>query len=102
MRYYLISDNIDTKTGLRLVGIDGTYASTEQEFSAALDKVLADNSIGILLVTEKLSTMCEDILFDIKTNRKTPLLTIIPDSNGTGREKDSITKYVTEAIGIKI
>lgn len=31
MKMYLISDNVDTATGLRLAGIDGVVAHTEDE-----------------------------------------------------------------------
>ena len=31
-----------------------------------------------------------------------PLLVEIPDRHGTGRRKDFITSYITEAIGLKL
>lgn len=99
---YLISDNIDTYTGLRLSGIDGVVVHKKDELRQALDKVLADKEIGILLITEKLSGEFPDIINDLKLNRKQPLLVEIPDRHGTGRKADFITSYVNEAIGIKI
>lgn len=102
MKYYLISDNVDTLTGMRLVGIEGTLAHTEPELEDALDLVLARKDIGILLLTEKLSGMCQQKILDIKLHRRTPLITIIPDRHGSGRAKDSITSYVQEAIGLKL
>ena len=38
----------------------------------------------------------------LKLNRSRPLIVEIPDRHGNGRAKDSITRYVREAIGIKI
>lgn len=102
MRIFLISDNIDTYTGLRLSGIDGVVVHKKDELKEALDRVLADKNIGILLITEKLSGEFPDIINDLKLNRKQPLLVEIPDRHGTGRKADFITSYVNEAIGIKL
>ena len=53
-------------------------------------------------MTEKLVSLCPDIVYDLKLNRKMPLIVEIPDRHGNGRTKDSITKYVQEAIGVKL
>ena len=52
MKMYLISDNIDTLTGMRLAGVEGVVVHEMQEVKEALDKVLADKEIGIVLLTE--------------------------------------------------
>ena len=52
MKMYLISDNIDTWTGMRLAGVEGAVVHEKQELKAEIDKVLADQEIGILLLTE--------------------------------------------------
>ncbi|MGN0481753.1 MAG: V-type ATP synthase subunit F [Lachnospiraceae bacterium] len=102
MKMFLISDNIDTYTGLRLSGIDGVVVHKRDELGKALDNVLARSDIGILLITEKLAGEFPDIINDLKLNRKQPLLVEIPDRHGTGRKADFITSYVNEAIGIKL
>ncbi len=102
MKMYLISDNIDTYTGMRLAGIEGVVVHQKEELKTQLDKVLADKSIGVLLITEKLSGQFPDIINDIKLHRKQPLLVEIPDRHGTGRRADFITSYVNEAIGLKL
>lgn len=102
MRYYLISDNIDTLTGMRLVGIEGTIISEEKELSNKLDEVLSDKSIAVLLLTESINNMCKERLFDIKLKNKQPLIVVIPDRHGNGRAGDSITSYVKDAIGLTI
>ena len=50
MKMYLISDNIDTWTGMRLAGVDGAVVHERDELKRELDKVLADKSIGIILL----------------------------------------------------
>ena len=77
MKYYLISDNVDTQMGMRLAGIEG-------------------------VVTETLVSKCPDLVYDLKLHRSRPLIVEIPDRHGNGRTADSITRYVREAIGVKL
>ena len=41
MRMFLISDNVDTLTGMRLAGIEGVVVHEKQEIKQALDEVLS-------------------------------------------------------------
>ncbi|WFR57487.1 V-type ATP synthase subunit F [Anaerocolumna sp. AGMB13025] len=102
MRMYLISDNVDTYTGMRLAGVNGVVIHSREHLKQQLDFVLGDKTIGVVLITEKLSAEFPDIINDVKLNRKLPLIVEIPDRHGTGRKPDFITSYVNEAIGIKI
>ena len=102
MKMYLISDNIDTLTGMRLAGVEGVVVHEMQELREQLEKVLQDKSIGIVLLTEKFGREFPDILDEFRLDRKIPLLIEIPDRHGTGRKKDFITSYITEAIGLKL
>ncbi|WP_099469792.1 V-type ATP synthase subunit F [Konateibacter massiliensis] len=102
MKIYLISDNIDTYTGMRLAGVEGAVVHERNELKEELEKVLADKSVGIILLTEKFGREFPDIIDDVKLNRKLPLIVEIPDRHGTGRKPDFITAYVNEAIGLKL
>lgn len=102
MKMYLISDNVDTLTGMRLAGVEGAIAHTPEEITIQLDKVTADKEIGLLMITEKLSRVLPDYIKDIKLNRTRPIIVEIPDRHGTGRTPDFITQYVKEAIGLKL
>ena len=101
MRYFVISDNTDTHVGLRLAGIEGVIARSREEALAALDQAFADPTIGILLVTESLAEQCADKLAPRKMEGRTPLVVEIPDRHDV-RAQDSITKYIREAIGVKL
>jgi len=101
MRYFVISDNTDTQVGLRLAGVEGVVARTREEGLAAIDTALSDPTIGILLVTESLAEQCAGKLAPLKVDGRTPLVVEIPDRDG-GRKKDAITRYVREAIGVKL
>ena len=99
---YLISDNVDTYTGMRLAGVEGCVVHERQELKEALERTIADRQIGIILLTEKFGREFPDIIDDVKLNRKLPLIVEIPDRHRTGRQPILITDYVNEAIGIKL
>jgi len=101
MKMFCISDNVDTRIGLRLVGIDGAVVHTDEELREQLDKVAADREIGILLIMEKLAKQFPDTIKKLKLSTA-PLVVEIPDRHGTGRSKDFLTAYVREAIGVKL
>lgn len=102
MKMFLISDNIDTRTGLRLAGVDGVVVKGREEALSALEKAMADKSIGIILITEILVELIPEVISDIKLNRSRPLIVEIPDRHGTRRQPDYIMGSVNEAIGIKL
>lgn len=102
MRMFLISDNMDTKTGMRLAGIEGIIAHKRDEVLKALNEAINDPDIGIVLITQRLMDMVHDEVMNIKLNYDSPLIVEIPDRHGTGKPADEITKYVREAIGLKI
>jgi V/A-type H+-transporting ATPase subunit F len=102
MKIFLISDNTDTRTGMRLVGVDGVLVHEKDELNTALNNVINDRDIGILLINEKLARQFPDIIDDIKLTRKLPLIVEIPDRHGFGRDTDFISEYIREAIGVKL
>ena len=102
MKMYLISDNIDTYTGMRLVGVDGVVVHKKEELQAALSQVLADKEIGIVLLTEKFGRDFPEVVNQLKLEYKKPLFVEIPDRHGTCRKPNFITDYVNEAIGLKL
>lgn len=99
---YLISDNIDTYTGMRLAGVDGVVVHEKAQLKKELDRVMSDKEIGIVLLTEKFGREYKELIDEVKLNRKLPLIIEIPDRHGTGRKPDFITSYVNEAIGLKL
>lgn len=102
MRYFVICNNKDTLTGLRMAGIEGVLASSREQTTQALRTAAADKTIGVLLINEKLAALCPEQIYDLKLNAQTPLVVEIPDRHRTGRSPDSITSYIRDAIGIKL
>ena len=52
MKMYLISDNVDTLTGMRLAGVEGCVVHERQELKEALERTLEKPQVGIILLTE--------------------------------------------------
>lgn len=102
MQFFLISDNMDTCIGMRMAGIDGVVVHERAETEAALLDAAKREDIGIVLMTEKLVKLCMPLVDDLKLNRSRPLIVEIPDRHGNGRIKDTIARYVHDAIGIRI
>ncbi len=102
MKFFLISDNIDTQMGMRLAGVDGVVVHTEEEIKNALDEAVKDKEVGIVLMTKKTIDLCSCQVYDIKLSKARPLIVEIPDRHATSKISDTISKYVREAVGIKL
>lgn len=101
MKMYVICDNNDTLTGMRLAGVEGEKAETKEAFEAAADRIIHDKSVGILMITEGFGRQYPEIVNTLKMNNE-PLVIEIPDRHGTGRKANFITSYINEAIGVKL
>lgn len=102
MKTYLISDNIDTLTGMRLAGVEGEVVHTADEATEVFERVLKNKDIGIIMVTEEITRVVPDLVTDIAINQSIPLLVEIPDRHGTKRSPTYLTDWINESIGIKI
>jgi len=99
---FLICDNMDTKTGMRLAGVEGVLVHGQQEVRDALASAMQDKDIGIILINESLVELVQPEIYNIKLNFQTPLVVEIPGRHGSNRTGDAITRHVREAIGLKI
>lgn len=102
MQFFVISDNIDTRMGMRLAGIEGVVVHSADEVMHALEQAAQDETIGIVLMTDKLVSLCRDEVMQFKLTRKRPLVVEIPDRHNNSNITDAIDRYVREAVGIKI
>ena len=98
MKMYLISDNIDTQIGMRLVGIDGCVAHDSETITAEIKKAVNDPELGILIFT----AMVKEYLNHLKITLHTPLIIEIPDRHGSRDIANSINNMVQESIGLKL
>ncbi|OGO77510.1 MAG: ATP synthase subunit F [Clostridiales bacterium GWB2_37_7] len=102
MKFFAISDNVDTITGLRLAGIKGILVHEKAEVIQALEKAVEDVNVGIIIMTELLAEMVQEEVKEIRLDATKPIITVIPDRHGERRRPDYITNYIKESIGLKI
>lgn len=100
MRFFLFSNDEDTLVGMRLAGIEGRYVTEREELISSLEEKTACSDIGIVLINSSLASIAEKEIIAFKKNSRV-LIVEIPDKNSTAAS-DSITRYVRDAIGLKI
>lgn len=102
MQFYLISDNSDTLVGMRLAGVEGVIVHESEQVKKALLEAMDDKNIAVILMTEKLVKLQEEFVYDLKLNRKQPLIVEIPDRHATSNITETIARYIESAIGLKL
>lgn len=98
----MLSDNVDTQIGMRMAGIEGVVLHEEKELRAKLHALMQEDDIAVILITATLVNLIRDTIYDLKLKVRQPLIIEIPDRHGNGRTKDTITKYVRDAIGVNL
>lgn len=102
MKAFLVSDNHDSLVGMRLAGIQGCLVHNSDEAFTAIDEALKMKDLAILAITEKAAEFAPDIIQQLRERGELPLVVEIPDRFGTKRGPDFLTRYVQEAIGVKM
>ena len=102
MKFYLISDNVDTQIGMHLAGIDGVVVHEENEVRDALSRAMDMPDVAVILMTERLVQLCPELVYDLKLNRKQPLIVEIPDRHASSGISETISEYLQSAVGIKL
>lgn len=102
MKFYLLSDNIDTQMGMRLAGIEGVVVHERHEVLEELERVMHMEDIAIVLMTTKLIETCPEVISELKLKQKKTLIVEIPDRHGSAKIGETIDRYVSEAIGVKL
>ena len=102
MKGFVISDNHDTLVLLKLAGIDGVSVHGREETLKAFKEALAMEDLGILLMTEIAAEAIPEKVKETRASAVLPLLIEIPDRHGTRRGKDFLSRYIRDAIGVKL
>ena len=102
MKFYLISDNMDTLIGMRMVGVEGIVVHEKEEVLSSLQWAMNQKDIAIVMITLPLAQMVQDVLNHLKMKVRTPLIVEIP----TRRSNEDVTKMLDEcvasAVGMKL
>jgi V/A-type H+-transporting ATPase subunit F len=103
MKGFLVSDNHDSVVLLRLAGIPGVVAHGSEETAAAVEDVLARRpDVGVIVLTERAAATVPALVKALRERDEPPLLVEIPDRHGSLRGADFLTRYIREAIGVRI
>lgn len=102
MEIVVIGDE-DTRTGFKLSGVTRTYPG--EEIKTHLMEMLQDDSIGIIMITERYAEENKEVLNRARKDKKrlTPVIVEIPDSTGPiTRETDPLQELIRRALGAQI
>ena len=66
MKFFLLSDNIDTQMGMRLAGIEGIVIHERDEVLRELNQAMKRSDIAVILMTTKLIQTCPEIISELK------------------------------------
>ena len=94
MKFFLLSDNIDTQMGMRLAGIEGIVIHEREEVLEGLEKAMHDEDIAVVLMTTKLIQTCPEIISELKLRQRRPLIVEIPDRHGENHARNKGYKAV--------
>lgn len=99
---YVIGDD-DMIVGFRLVGVEGTQASTVEQAKTALHKALTRTDIGIIILSEAFSgdASIREEVDKIRQERVSPLIVELPGSKGASN-KVPLSAVISKILGIKI
>ncbi len=101
MKTYILSDHEDAIIGMRLAGVEGLLINNKEEAEKALEQVLQNQEIQILMVSDNVNALLEEKLLDIKINKTRPLIVEISTKNGL-KKSDHMTNIIKESIGLRI
>jgi V/A-type H+-transporting ATPase subunit F len=99
MKMFLLSDNIDTLTGLRLAGIEGKVMHTKEEVDLALDELVCNEEVAIILITALLADLVKKRVSEMLIKSTRPVLLVIPDRHG--KTADNSANIMAATLGIK-
>ena len=100
MKMFVLSNSSDVLAGMRLAGVEGSLVKSGEE----LEKLTSSNSfedVAVLMITKTLAKMNSRVVDEMK-KKDIPLVVEIPDGKTDEDEDDPVTRYVREAMGIRI
>lgn len=101
MKSYLISDNEDTLQGMRLAGVAGEIMTDNELIIKKIDLLIKDPEIGIIILTHGIKVKITEEVMERKLASRETLIVEIPGPKES-IQKDFITQYIRESIGLKL
>jgi V/A-type H+-transporting ATPase subunit F len=101
MKLYVLG-NQDAVWGFGLTGVHGQVISTSDELHQALESVLGDKDVGIVLVTEDVADLARQRVDELVIRSRIPIVVEIPGPEGTSPERPSLSELIRRTIGIRV
>jgi vacuolar-type H+-ATPase subunit F/Vma7 len=98
----LIIGNQDAVWGFGLAGVRGQIVKTEKDLHRVLDAAIADEELGIVLVTEDAADLARQRMDTLKTHSTVPLVVEIPGPEGPSPDQPPLSEVIRRTIGVKI
>ena len=103
MTFFVLGDE-DVILGFGFVGIKGKIIENNddalQEFNNVINGI--HGQIGVILITERVSTMIEEKITDYQASGNYPLIVEIPDLTGHLEDKKTMLESIREAVGLHV
>jgi len=100
MRTYVLG-NENCVLGFSLVHVDGTCVRDKASFDRELNVALADESIGMLLISADVAAWSQERIDDLKVKSLRPLVVEVPGEQ-SHQTFPSLQEFVQRAVGIRL
>ena len=98
----LVVGSQDAVWGFALAGVHGQIVRTAEELNHALDAALADQEIGLVLVTEDVANLARQRVDTLMVRSTVPLVVEIPGPAGPRPDRPPLSDVLRRTIGVKI
>ena len=98
----LVIGNPEAVLGFSLVGVQGQVATNADELNQALDAAMEMEDVGVILITQDVSSLIVKRMDELKMHSTVPLVVEIPGPEGVSPDQPSLSDVVLRAIGVKI
>jgi len=98
----LVIGNQDAVRGFALAGVRGQIVTTAEELNRALDTALADEEVGIVLVTEDVAALARRRVDTRMVRSAVRLVVEIPGPEGPRPDRPPLSEVIRRTIGVRI
>ena len=100
MKIRIVGDSFTVDT-FRLIGVQGVVAEDGEAAKIQIERVLSEDDLGIVLVSQTLADQLGDAFERYMERRSLPLILSLPDRVTRGKGAEKLAALVESAIGIR-
>ena len=99
---FVIGD-ADMITGFRLVGVEGTEVTSEEEALQAINTLLARRDLALIIVSEDFSTrpQMHETIDKVRREHRSPLILELPGSSGKPSQIH-LSDLISKTLGVRL